>query len=152
VAAALRPELDVAVRILPDRMVQREIDEPRSENNVRPVRQAGAAKRVRSIIFDKHPKTLHLSLDGVELGRLEVDSEAENYIIFGFPIKTEVGPHELTIDGDVAIKRAFIVGRQCPSSMEVGPARYLRWAPILFCIVLTHLLFVSIFAVLLLLN
>lgn len=101
--------------------------------------------RVRFIVFDKHPLTLSLSVDGVEKGRLERDYEDEKYVIYGFDLSLENGPHKLVIDGDITLEREFLVGDSSKQTYELGVSFYLRlepiWGVVIWCQSLTILHF-----------
>ena len=80
----------------------------------------GGTFRVKLVVFETHPLTLAVSLDGIDLGRMEADVKEENYTIYGLTISTCNGSHVLRIDGDITIDREFIVGPEAPAGKDLG--------------------------------
>ena len=80
----------------------------------------GGTFRVNLVVFETHPLTLAVSLDGIDLGKMKADVKEDNYTIYGLNISTCNGIHALRIDGDITIDREFVVGPDAPAGKDLG--------------------------------
>ena len=94
--------------------------------------------RVNFVVFETHPLTLAVSLDGIELGRMKADITTDTYTIYGFDISTSEGVHVLLIDGDITIQREFVVGPDLPKSHDKGLPFFAHRHTFIAFVAITH--------------
>lgn len=97
--------------------------------------------RIRVAVFDKSPKRILAHIDGINVGALEKDFEAENYIVYGLDVNASDGNHALLLMGDIEKTLEFTVGSQSEEKVHYSPEHHLRVKKIEHITIATDLIF-----------